>query len=39
MMEISTEVGSPAVDRQRLVDLVVFEYRSLVIRRLGVAAA
>jgi len=26
------------VDRQRLVDLVVFEYRSLVVRRLGVTA-
>lgn len=29
--------GGP-VDRQRLVDLVVFEYRSLVVRRLGVTA-
>lgn len=27
-----------AVSRQRLVDLVVFEYRSLVVRRLGVTA-
>lgn len=29
---------SPPLDRQRLVDLVVFEYRSLVVRRLGVTA-
>ena len=29
---------SPPADRQRLVDLVVFEYRSLVVRRLGVTA-
>jgi len=29
--------GGP-IDRQRLVDLVVFEYRSLVVRRLGVTA-
>lgn len=30
--------SSDAVSRQRLVDLVVFEYRSLVVRRLGVTA-
>lgn len=29
---------SDAVSRRRLVDLVVFEYRSLVVRRLGVTA-
>lgn len=29
--------GGP-IDRQRLLDLVVFEYRSLVVRRLGVTA-
>jgi hypothetical protein len=31
-------VDSAPVSRQRLVDLVVFEYRSLVVRRLGVTA-
>jgi len=31
-------IPSEPVDRQRLVDLVVFEYRSLVVRRLGVTA-
>ena len=30
--------GSNPVDHQRLIDLVVFEYRSLVVRRLGVTA-
>lgn len=30
--------ASAPVDRDRLVDLVVFEYRSLVVRRLGVTA-
>ena len=30
------EVGSPPLDRQHLQDLVVFEYRALVVRRLGV---
>lgn len=29
---------NPPVSRQRLIDLVVFEYRSLVVRRLGVTA-
>ena len=29
---------SDPIERQRLVDLVVFEYRSLVVRRLGVTA-
>lgn len=37
-----TEASGPPVvgpiDRQRLVDLVLFEYRSLVVRRLGVTA-
>lgn len=33
-----TSDESPALSRQRLVDLVVFEYRSLVVRRLGVTA-
>jgi len=33
----STSASGP-VDPQRLVDLVVFEYRSLVVRRLGVTA-
>ncbi|WP_168207372.1 WhiB family transcriptional regulator [Microlunatus elymi] len=33
---MTTETGP--VDRQRLVDLAVFEYRSLVVRRLGVTA-
>lgn len=32
------ETASSAVDRQRLVDLIIFEYRSLVVRRLGVTA-
>ncbi|GAB3917585.1 hypothetical protein GCM10011575_31340 [Microlunatus endophyticus] len=31
-------INSPSVSRDRLVDLVVFEYRSLVVRRLGVTA-
>lgn len=30
--------GSPPVDRQRLLELVLYEYRSLVVRRLGVTA-
>lgn len=30
--------GSAPVSRERLIDLVVFEYRSLVLRRLGVTA-
>jgi hypothetical protein len=30
--------NSGSIDHQRLVDLVVFEYRSLVVRRLGVTA-
>lgn len=33
-----TDNQPDAVSRQRLVDLVVFEYRSLVVRRLGVTA-
>ena len=33
MPETSNTVSKP-VDRQRLLDLVVFEYRSLVVRRL-----
>lgn len=38
-MDIPTEtVTSAPVDYQRLVDLVVFEYRSLVVHRLGVTA-
>ena len=37
-MTNQTPAGSPALNRQRLVDLVVFEYRSLVVRRLGVTA-
>jgi hypothetical protein len=38
-MDIATEpVTSGPVDYQRLLDLVVFEYRSLVVRRLGVTA-
>ena len=32
------DAESPPLSRQRLVDLVVFEYRSLVVRRLGVTA-
>ena len=32
------QARSDPVDRERLVDLVVFEYRSLVVRRLGVTA-
>lgn len=32
------QTASGPVDHQRLVDLVVFEYRSLVVRRLGVTA-
>ena len=32
------DADSPTLSRQRLVDLVVFEYRSLVVRRLGVTA-
>jgi hypothetical protein len=36
--EHSETVISHSIDRQRLVDLVVFEYRSLVVRRLGVTA-
>lgn len=38
---MDSEVDQPSVgpvDHQRLVDLVVFEYRSLVVRRLGVTA-
>ena len=34
----SRQLDSGSVDHQRLVDLVVFEYRSLVVRRLGVTA-
>ena len=34
----SDRPDSGPVDHQRLVDLVVFEYRSLVVRRLGVTA-
>lgn len=34
----SSHVDSPPPSRQRLADLVVFEYRSLVIRRLDVTA-
>lgn len=30
--------GSAPIDRDRLVDLIVFEYRSLVVRRLGITA-
>ena len=37
-MTNQTSGESPALSRQRLVDLVVFEYRSLVVRRLGVTA-
>ena len=37
-MTNQTPAESPALNRQRLVDLVVFEYRSLVVRRLGVTA-
>ena len=37
MTETSTSPTQP-VARQRLLDLVVFEYRSLVVRRLGVTA-
>ena len=37
-MTNQTPADSPALSRQRLVDLVVFEYRSLVVRRLGVTA-
>lgn len=33
-----TELSTAPVSRQRLIDLVVFEYRSLVVRRLGVTA-
>ena len=32
------EISSPPLDRERLRDLVVFEYRALVVRRLGVTA-
>lgn len=32
------DTNSATLSRQRLVDLVVFEYRSLVVRRLGVTA-
>jgi len=32
------ETNSPPLERERLLDLVVFEYRSLVVRRLGVTA-
>lgn len=32
------ETDSPPLERERLLDLVVFEYRSLVVRRLGVTA-
>ena len=38
-MTDQTPTGSLALSRQRLVDLVIFEYRSLVVRRLGVTAA
>lgn len=37
-MQESREDQSAPVSSQRLVDLVVFEYRSLVVRRLGVTA-
>lgn len=37
-MNTSHSTASEPVDPQRLVDLVVFEYRSLVVRRLGVTA-
>lgn len=37
-MNSSPDQSRGPVDRQRLVDLVVFEYRSLVVRRLGVTA-
>ena len=37
-MERRTPGHSPYLCRQRLVDLVVFEYRSLVVQRLGVTA-
>ena len=37
-MDTSPDRTGGPVDRQRLVDLVVFEYRSLVVRRLGVTA-
>lgn len=38
MSEHSEGSERPPLSRQRLVDLVVFEYRSLVVRRLGVTA-
>lgn len=38
MDKLSEAVDGPPLSRQRLVDLVVFEYRSLVVRRLGVTA-
>ncbi len=37
-MDPAPDAPSEPVDRQRLLDLVVFEYRSLVVRRLGVTA-
>ena len=38
-MDVRLEhLGSPPLERERLKDLVVFEYRSLVVRRLGVTA-
>jgi hypothetical protein len=38
MKHQSSRVDSPPPSRQRLADLVVFEYRSLVMRRLAVSA-
>lgn len=38
MNDSADQTVSGPVDRQRLADLVVFEYRSLVVRRLGVTA-
>jgi hypothetical protein len=38
MTHESSRLGGSSIDRQRLVDLVVFEYRSLVVRRLAVTA-
>ncbi len=37
-MDIDPQADSAPVNRQRLVDLTVFEYRSMVVRRLGVTA-
>lgn len=34
----TTDASSPPLERDRLKDLVVFEYRALVVRRLGVTA-